>query len=75
MKYVEEVLQPGEKILFVSTIHWLVYAPGAALIVVALVLALSGWNSASAFLWQTAAFFVFLAALHTLIGARSPIAA
>lgn len=69
MKYVEEVLQPGEKILFVSTIHWLIYAPGAALLVVALVLALSGWNSTSAFLWQTAAFFVLLAALFSFVGA------
>lgn len=69
MRYVQEVLQPGEKILFASTIHWLVYAPGAALIVVVLVLAFSGMNSASAFLWQTAAFFVLLAALFSLIGA------
>lgn len=36
MKYVEEVLQPGEKVLFVSTIHWLIYLPGAALLLAGL---------------------------------------
>jgi hypothetical protein len=35
MKYVEEVLQPGEKILFISTIHWLIYWPAILLIVAA----------------------------------------
>ena len=39
MKYVEEVLQPGEKILFVSTIHWLTYAPAIALLIAAIVTA------------------------------------
>lgn len=36
MKYVEEVLQPGEKVLFVSTIHWLIYLPGVALLLAGL---------------------------------------
>jgi uncharacterized membrane protein YdbT with pleckstrin-like domain len=36
MKYVEEVLQPGETVLFVSTIHWLVYWPALLLIVAAI---------------------------------------
>jgi uncharacterized membrane protein YdbT with pleckstrin-like domain len=69
MKYVEEVLQPGEKILFVSTIHWLVYAPGAALIIVALAIFLAGWNSNNASLWNIAAILVLAAAALSLIGA------
>ncbi len=35
MRYVEEVLQPGEKILFVSTIHWLIYVPAILLLIAA----------------------------------------
>jgi len=31
VRYVDEVLQPGESILFFGTIHWVVYAPGIAL--------------------------------------------
>jgi uncharacterized membrane protein YdbT with pleckstrin-like domain len=40
MKYVDEVLQPGETVLFVSTIHWLVYWPAILLIVAAVAAAL-----------------------------------
>jgi uncharacterized membrane protein YdbT with pleckstrin-like domain len=36
MSYVKEVLQPGEKILFASTIHWLIYAPAILLLIVAI---------------------------------------
>lgn len=34
MRYVDEVLQPGETILYFSTIHWLIYLPGVGLILV-----------------------------------------
>jgi uncharacterized membrane protein YdbT with pleckstrin-like domain len=37
MKYVEEVLQPGETVLFASTIHWLIYAPAILLFIAAVV--------------------------------------
>jgi uncharacterized membrane protein YdbT with pleckstrin-like domain len=40
MRYVEEVLQPGETVLFVSTIHWLIYWPAILLIVAAIAAAL-----------------------------------
>jgi uncharacterized membrane protein YdbT with pleckstrin-like domain len=26
-RYIEEILQPGEKVLYSTTIHWIVYAP------------------------------------------------
>ncbi|HXY89023.1 MAG TPA: PH domain-containing protein [Xanthobacteraceae bacterium] len=36
MKYVDEVLQPGETVLFVSTVHWLTYAPAMLLLAAAI---------------------------------------
>jgi membrane protein YdbS with pleckstrin-like domain len=46
MKYVERVLQPGETVRFVSHIHWLVFFPGAVIVVlgIAAALALDGYN-------------------------------
>ena len=40
MKYVEQVLQPGETVLFVSTIHWLIYWPAILLMFAAAATAL-----------------------------------
>lgn len=63
-RYVEEVLQPGEKVLFVSTIHWLTYLPGAALLLAGLGLWLGTLGSAvSPFLWQAAALLLLVAGL------------
>lgn len=36
-RYVEEILQPGEKLLYSTTIHWIVYVPGALSLAVAIV--------------------------------------
>ncbi|TAK47447.1 MAG: PH domain-containing protein [Xanthobacteraceae bacterium] len=27
-RYIEEILQPGEKLLYSTTVHWIVYLPG-----------------------------------------------
>jgi uncharacterized membrane protein YdbT with pleckstrin-like domain len=37
MKYVNRVLQPGETVRHVSRVHWIVYLPGVALCLVALI--------------------------------------
>ncbi len=34
-RYIEEILQPGEKVLYSTTIHWIVYAPAIVAWVVA----------------------------------------
>jgi uncharacterized membrane protein YdbT with pleckstrin-like domain len=36
MSYVKSVLQPGETVRYATTIHWIVYLPGVALLVLAL---------------------------------------
>ena len=45
MKYIEEILQPGEKIIFSSTISWVTYLPGIFLWAVAIVLTALGSDS------------------------------
>jgi uncharacterized membrane protein YdbT with pleckstrin-like domain len=40
MRYVDSVLQPGEVVRHVSSLHWSLYAPGALLLIAAGVIAL-----------------------------------
>jgi uncharacterized membrane protein YdbT with pleckstrin-like domain len=37
VRYVDEVLQPGETVLFFGTIHWVIYLPGLALSLIGIV--------------------------------------
>ena len=37
MSYVQRVLQPGEQVRHVSSIHWIVYWPGVAVALLAVV--------------------------------------
>ena len=52
MKYVEEVLQPDERVLFVSTVHWFTYAPGVILLLVGFALGLWSLGSSNPIVWQ-----------------------
>jgi len=61
MRYVEEVLQPGEKILFVSTIHWLIYVPAILLLVAAIVAAF--WAGSGSEVWRWISLLCFALAL------------
>jgi uncharacterized membrane protein YdbT with pleckstrin-like domain len=36
-RYIDEILQPGEKLLYSTTIHWIFYAPGVLAWIVAIV--------------------------------------
>jgi uncharacterized membrane protein YdbT with pleckstrin-like domain len=62
MSYVKEVLQPGETILFASTIHWLTYGPAILLLIVAVVATLFA-TSGSELLWRSISLLLFAAAL------------
>jgi len=37
MKYVERVLQPGETVIYVTSLHWLIYMKAVALLLLALI--------------------------------------
>ncbi|HLL26689.1 MAG TPA: PH domain-containing protein [Xanthobacteraceae bacterium] len=62
MSYVKEVLQPGETVLFASTIHWLVYLPAIFLLILAIV-TMSLVASGHEFLWQSISVVGFAASL------------
>src|SRR5262245_4448149 len=67
MSYVQHVLQPGEQVRRVSSIHWIVYWRGVA---VGLLAALAYWFSGTRMLpevWRYAAYALALAALVLLI--------
>ena len=67
MDYVQRVLQPGEQVRHISSIHWIVYWPGVA---VALLAALAYWFSETRFLtgmWRYSAYALALVAVVLLI--------
>jgi uncharacterized membrane protein YdbT with pleckstrin-like domain len=51
-RYIHEILQPGEKIVFTTTIHWMIYLPGVALWVATAAIYLIGGNSSTPQLWM-----------------------
>ena len=67
MSYVQRVLQPGEQIRRVSSIHWIVYWPGVA---VALLAVVAFWLSQTQLLtafWRYTAYALALVAVFLLI--------
>ena len=67
MSYVQRVLQPGEQVRHVSSIHWIVYWPGAA---VALLAGVAFWLSYMwplPELWRYTAYALALVAAFLLI--------
>ena len=69
MKYVDEVLQPGEKIVFSSTLSWAVYWPSISLWVIALALSVAGSVLQAGDAWLVSASVVALMAAYA--GARA----
>jgi uncharacterized membrane protein YdbT with pleckstrin-like domain len=47
MRYVNEILQPDEKLVYSTTIHWMIYLPGVLLWIVAIGTYIVGTNSAA----------------------------
>ena len=64
MKYIEEILQPDEKIIFSSTLSWVTYLPGIALWAVAIALVALGSDSQNRGIWYVAALVVALVAAY-----------
>ncbi len=60
MRYVDHILQPGETLLYSTTLHWIVYGPAIALLVAAIVaqlVAVSGAVTALLMLFSAACAF------------------
>ena len=67
MSYVQRVLQPGEQVRHMSSIHWIVYWPGVA---VALLAVVAYWLSETRLLpgiWRFTAYALALVAVVLLI--------
>ena len=67
MSYVQSVLQPGERVRHISSIHWIVYWPG---VVIALLAVVAYWLSDTRFLpgiWRYASYALALVAVVLLI--------
>ena len=67
MSYVERVLQPGEQVRHISSIHWIVYWPGVA---VALLAVAAYWFGETRWLpraWQYTAYALALVAVVLLV--------
>ena len=67
MSYVQRVLQPGEQVRHISSIHWIVYWPGVA---VALLAVVAYWFSETRYLtgiWRYTAYALALVAIFLLI--------
>ena len=67
MSYVQRVLQPGEQVRHISFIHWIVYWPGVA---VALLAVVAYWLSETMLLtgfWRYTAYALALVAVVLLI--------
>ena len=67
MSYVQRVLQSGEQVRHISSIHWIVYWPG---VVVALLAGVAYWLSETRFLtgfWRYTAYALALTAVVLLI--------
>jgi uncharacterized membrane protein YdbT with pleckstrin-like domain len=67
MSYVERVLQPGEQVRYISSLHWIVYWPG---VVVALLAAAAFWFGETRLLpkvWLYTAYALALVAVVLLV--------
>jgi uncharacterized membrane protein YdbT with pleckstrin-like domain len=68
-RYIDEILQPGEKVLYSTNAHWIFYLPAIAAWILALVLLILSRSAASAIDWAVllclaAAALAALAALY-----------
>ena len=67
MSYVQRVLQPGEQVRHISSIHWIVYWPGVA---VALLAVVAYWFSETRLLtgfWRYTTYALALVAVSLLV--------
>ena len=55
MRYIEEILQPGEKVLYAGTLHWVVYVPAVLVLILALVALTQAASSPTGTIWSVAA--------------------
>jgi uncharacterized membrane protein YdbT with pleckstrin-like domain len=55
MRYIDEILQPGETVLFSGTVHWIIYVPAALLLLLALAALTQASQQGAGMVWSVAA--------------------
>jgi uncharacterized membrane protein YdbT with pleckstrin-like domain len=65
MKYIQKILQPGEKVIFSSTLSWAIYLPSIILWLVALALLVTGIALERSAIGQSAGGIVALLAAYS----------
>jgi Bacterial PH domain len=66
MSYVQRVLQPGETVRHTSNVHWVVYWPGAGVLLLALAAIIAAQFATDA---RLSGFYIFVAITLAVIGA------
>jgi len=69
MRYIERILQPGEKLLYSGTIHWVVYGPAIVFALIALALLTLVKPGSTGFAWLIGSIAFWLAAAVTFVSA------
>jgi len=68
MSYVQRVLQPGETVRHVASIHWIVYSPGTLMLILALLVLIYGEIFAERMIfWQIPAGILAVFGLFLLV--------
>jgi uncharacterized membrane protein YdbT with pleckstrin-like domain len=67
MSYVERVLQPGEQVRYISSIHWIVYWPGVAVALLAVAAYWFGETRLLPKVWLYTAYALALVAVVLLV--------
>lgn len=70
MSYVQSVLQPDERVKYITDIHWMIFLPGIGLLVLAALFFLLALSTTSAFaFWAVVAAILFIMAAGLLLSA------
>ena len=70
MSYVRSVLQPDERVRYLTDIHWIIFLPGIALFVLAALLYLLALSTTAAYVfWAVVAAILFIVAAGLLLAA------
>ena len=67
MRYIERILQPGEKLLYSGTIHWVIYIPAIVLSLIALALLMLVKPGPTGMSWLIGSIAFWLAAGVTFV--------
>jgi uncharacterized membrane protein YdbT with pleckstrin-like domain len=70
MSYVRSVLQPDERVRYLTDIHWIIFLPGIAVFVLAALLYLLALSTTAAYVfWAVVAAILFIVAAGLLLAA------